>query len=92
MSTSLLYHAFGIRGYPIATGVIEGACRHVIKDRMERAGMRWKVPGAQAMLQLRAIYANGDWRAFQEARIKYETARLYPHARILSKTTWSLAL
>jgi hypothetical protein len=32
-------------GYPIATGVIEGACRHVIKDRMERAGMRWKVPG-----------------------------------------------
>ena len=79
-------------GYPIATGVIEGACRHVIKDRMERAGMRWKVPGAQAMLQLRAIHANGDWRAFQDDRIKYETARLYPHARILHKTTWSLAL
>jgi hypothetical protein len=64
----------------------------VIKDRMERAGMRWKVPGAQAMLQLRAIYANGDWRAFQDARIKHETARLYPHARILKKTTWSLAV
>jgi len=79
-------------GYPIATGVIEGACRHVIKDRMERAGMRWKVPGAQAMLQLRAIHANGDWRAFQDARIKHETARLYPHARILKNTTWSLAL
>jgi hypothetical protein len=79
-------------GYPIATGVIEGACRHVIKDRMERAGMRWKVPGAQAMLQLRAIYANGDWRAFQDARIKRETARLYPHARILKKTTWSLVV
>ena len=79
-------------GYPIATGVIEGACRHVIKDRMERAGMRWKVPGAQAMLQLRAIHANGDWRAFQDDRIKHETSRLYPHARILHKTTWSLAL
>ena len=66
-------------GYPIATGVIEGACRHVIKDRMERAGMRWKIPGAQAMLQLRAIRASGDWQAFQDARIQYETARLYPH-------------
>jgi hypothetical protein len=79
-------------GYPIATGVIEGACRHVIKDRMERAGMRWKVPGAQAMLQLRAIHANGDWRPFQDARIKHETARLYPHARILRHTIWTLAL
>src|SRR5208282_4020421 len=66
-------------GYPIATGVIEGACRHVIKDRMERAGMRWKVPGAQAMLQLRAIHVNGDWQAFQTYRIKQETVRLYPH-------------
>jgi hypothetical protein len=79
-------------GYPIATGVIEGACRHVIKDRMERAGMRWKVPGAQAMLQLRAIHANGDWRAFQDHRIKHETARLYPHARVLQDTPWTLAL
>lgn len=68
-------------GYPIATGVIEGACRHVIKDRMERAGMRWKVPGAQAMLQLRAIHVNGDWDAFQAYRIQQETARLYPHAK-----------
>jgi hypothetical protein len=73
-------------GYPIATGVIEGACRHVIKDRMERAGMRWKVPGAQAMLQLRTIYANGDWQAFQEYRVQHETNRLYPHARLFQQT------
>jgi len=73
-------------GYPIASGVIEGACRHVIKDRMERAGMRWKVPGAQAMLELRAIHTNGDWREFQTYRIEQETARLYPH-RILEATT-----
>lgn len=86
------YDAYLRAGYPIATGVIEGACRHVIKDRMERAGMRWKVPGAQAMLQLRAIHANGDWRVFQDDRIKHETARLYPHARILHKTAWNLAL
>jgi hypothetical protein len=67
-------------GYPIATGVIEGACRHVIKDRMERAGMRWKIPGAQAMLELRTIEANGDWDAFQNYRIESESKRLYPHA------------
>ena len=71
-------------GYPIATGVIEGACRHVIKDRMERAGMRWKVPGAEAMLELRTIETNGDWAAFQRHRIDAETRRLYPHAEFLA--------
>ena len=79
-------------GYPIATGVIEGACRHVIKDRMERSGMRWKVPGAQAMLQLRAIQANGDWQVFQDARMQYETARLYPHRQHLQHIAWNLTL
>lgn len=79
-------------GYPIATGVIEGACRHVIKDRMERTGMRWKVPGAQAMLQLRIIDTNGDWSEFQSHRIEQETARLYPHTDVLADTSWPLAL
>jgi len=73
-------------GYPIATGVIEGACRHVIKDRMERAGMRWKVPGAEAMLELRTIAANGDWTEFQNYRIDYENRRLYPHTEIYART------
>jgi hypothetical protein len=86
------YDEYLAAGYPIATGVIEGACRHVIKDRMERAGMRWKVPGAQAMLQLRAIRANGDWQAFQDARIKHEIARLYPHTNVLGNGSWHLAL
>jgi len=75
-------------GYPISSGVIEGACRHVIKDRMERAGMRWKVPGAQAMLQLRTIHANGDWDRFQDSRIKQETRRLYPNQKALSAAAW----
>jgi hypothetical protein len=75
-------------GYPIATGVIEGACRHVIKDRMERAGMRWKVPGAQAMLHLRTIHANGDWASFQQFRVEQETQRLYPHTTILQEVNW----
>ena len=47
-------------GWPIATGVIEGACRHLIQDRMGITGARWGLPGAQAMLWLRALRANGD--------------------------------
>jgi len=76
------YEKYLRAGYPIATGVIEGACRHVIKDRMERAGMRWKVPGAEAMLELRTISANDDWEEFQNYRIDYENRRLYPHTEI----------
>jgi len=68
-------------GYPIGSGVVEGACRHVIKDRMEGTGMRWCVAGAQAMLDLRAIHCNGDWDAFQQYRIKTDTRKLYPYGR-----------
>lgn len=85
------YDEYLAAGYPIATGVIEGACRHVIKDRMERAGMRWKVPGAQAMLHLRAVAANDHWREFQTFRIQYETTRLYPHTTALKTTPWPTA-
>jgi len=48
-------------GYPIATGVIEGACRHLVKNRWERSGRRWKTLGAQTLLHLRAIHTNGEW-------------------------------
>jgi hypothetical protein len=75
-------------GCPVATGVIEGACRHVIKDRMERAGMRWKVPGAQAMLNLRTIRTNGDWTAFQDFRITLENEWLYPNTRAFDAREW----
>ena len=51
-------------GYPIGSGVVEGACRHLVKDRMERTGMRWLPSAAQAMLDLRATYLNGEWNAF----------------------------
>ena len=43
------YQSYLAQGYPVGTGVIEGACRHLVKDRFERAGMRWSVNGAQAM-------------------------------------------
>lgn len=78
-------------GLPIATGVIEGACRYVIKDRMERAGMRWTVPGAQAMLDLRATYVNDQWTAYHEFRIRREGQRLYPHRDALAQVSWPIA-
>jgi hypothetical protein len=62
------YQNYLAHGYPIGTGVIEGACRHLVKDRFERAGMRWSKVGAQVMLDLRAVYLNGDWDDFQRFR------------------------
>jgi hypothetical protein len=64
-------------GYPIGSGVAEGACRHLVKDRMEQSGMRWTVSGAQAMLHVRATYLNGQWDEFIEDRIVREQTRLY---------------
>lgn len=85
------YDLYLAAGYPIASGVIEGACRHFVKDRMERAGMRWTVDRAQAMLDLRSTYLNGDWDEFTAFRIKRETERLYPHRDRLDTTPWAMA-
>jgi len=74
------YDEYLAAGYPIGSGVIEGACRHVVKDRMELSGMRWTVGGAQAMLYLRSIYLNGDWKEFDEHRIQTEQNTLYRNA------------
>jgi hypothetical protein len=65
------------RGWPIGTGVIEGACRHLVKDRMELSGMRWTVEGAQALLALRAVEENGDWDAFHQFRRQRRHKQLY---------------
>ncbi len=74
----MAYNEYLEAGYPIASGVIEGACRHVVKDRMERSGMRWILDGAHAMLGLRCIHLSGSWEEFTRFRIKRETERLYP--------------
>jgi hypothetical protein len=79
------YDQYLTAGYPIGSGVVEGACRHLVKDRMQQTGMRWRVPGAQAMLDLRAIYLNGDWEDFQRYRISQEHQRLYPYHDQLRK-------
>ncbi len=76
------YDQYLAAGYPIASGVIEGACRHVVKDRMERTGMHWTLPGAQAMLQLRCLALNGQWEDFMQYYIEQEMARLYPEKPI----------
>jgi hypothetical protein len=78
------YDEYLRKGYPIASGVIEGACRHLIKDRMERAGMHWTLSGAQAMLDLRSVWIGGHWQTFQEERIERETERLYPHRKLVA--------
>jgi len=86
------YDEYLTAGYPIASGVIEGACRHVVKDRMERSGMRWTIDGAQAMLDLRSTSVNDQWSTFQLHRINAETQRLYPEHQLLQQLEFQLAV
>lgn len=71
------YATYLALGWPIATGVIEGACRHVVKDRCELSGMRWTMDGAEALLHLRCVHANGDWDAFHAFRRRQRHQHLY---------------
>jgi hypothetical protein len=72
------YNEYLAAGYPIGSGIIEGACRHIIVDRMEESGMRWVMGGAKAMLGLRCIYINGDWGQFIGFNIQQEQQRIHP--------------
>ncbi len=60
----LKYDEYLKKGYPIATGIIEGACRHLVKDRMDITGARWSLAGAEAMLKRRALCINGDFERY----------------------------
>ena len=62
---------------------------YFIKDRMERSGMRWTIESAQAMLDVRSTYLNGDWDDFMRYRIAQETQRLYPY-RVLVEPSETL--
>jgi len=77
------YDEYLAAGYPIGSGVVEGACRHLVKDRMEQTGMRWRIAGAQAVLSLRAIYVNNDWDTFHAHRIQAQQRKLYPYKKHL---------
>jgi len=71
------YAAYLARGWPIATGVIEGACRHLVKDRCALSGMRWTIDGAESLLHLRCVHENGDWDAYHAFRRRQRHQRLY---------------
>jgi hypothetical protein len=67
-------------GWPISTGVIEGACRYLVKDRMAITGARWGIQTAEAILQLRALHANGDFDAYWAYHLQREHQRNHPQA------------
>ena len=81
------YNEYLEQGFPIGSGVVEGACRNLVKDRTERTGMRWGTSGAQAVLDLRAIYLNDDWSKFCKYLIRREQKRLHPHRRRLIESS-----
>ena len=64
-------------GYPIASGSVEGACKNLVKDRMERSGMRWTLPMAEAVLQLRAVYLSEHFDEYWQYHIEQDQQRLF---------------
>lgn len=73
----MTYDRFLAEGYPIATGVIEGACGSLVKNRTDCSGMRWTKTGVQAVLNLRSLKRNGDWEDYWEYYIGQEKQRRY---------------
>ncbi len=71
----LRYDEYLKAGLPIATGVIEGACRHLVKDRMELTGARWCLTGAEAVLRLRSLRSSGDFDQYWEFHLQQEHER-----------------
>jgi hypothetical protein len=82
----LRYHEYLEAGLPIATGIIEGACRHLVQDRMGRTGARWGMEGGEAVLRLRALRSSGDfedyWRFHEERELERNHRALYPHGEL----------
>jgi hypothetical protein len=78
--TRMRYDEYLANGWPIASGPVEGACKNLIKDRMERSGMRWTEHMAEAIVQLRAIYLSGDFEGYWQFHIEQDQKRLFPSA------------
>jgi hypothetical protein len=75
------YNDYLAQGLPIASGSVEGACKNLIKDRMERSGMRWTQWMAEAVVKLRALYLSGDFNTYWDFHIREDQQRLYPPGR-----------
>lgn len=85
----LQYHQYLRQGLPIATGIIEGACRHLIKDRMDVTGARWSLKGAEAIVKLRSLRSSGDFEKYWQFHEDQEYIRnhhsLYADPTVLDK-------
>jgi hypothetical protein len=73
----LIYRIALTMGWPIATGVIEGTCRYLVKDRMAITGARWSLPSAEAVLLLRAVITNGDFETYWQFHLQHEHHRTH---------------
>jgi hypothetical protein len=71
------YDAYLADGLPIATGVIEGACRHLVSDRLDITGARWSLTGAEAVLKLRSVRSSGDFDEYWAFHQRQELERLH---------------
>jgi hypothetical protein len=75
---TLLHYDRALRdGFPISTGVVEGACRYLVQDRMGKTGARWSLSGAEAVLKLRALWTNGDFEAYWAFHLHHEQERIH---------------
>ena len=88
----MCYDEYLARGWPIGTGVVEGACGHLVKDRMEQSGMRWTKTGAQAVLDLRAVRLNGHWDAYWQFHRRQQHERLYGRSALAPELAEARAL
>jgi hypothetical protein len=80
------YDEYLAKGFPIASGPVEGACKNLIKDRMERSGMRWTPEMAEAIVKLRSLYLSGDFDDYWPFHVQQDQLRLHPPGR------WSVVL
>ena len=85
----LKYDEYLSQGFPIATGVIEGACRHLIKDRMDLTGARWSLEGAEAVLRLRSLKSSGDfpdyWIFHEQKELERNHLSKYKKPSVINK-------
>ena len=66
------YNEYISNGYPIGTGIVESACSHVVKDRMEISGARWSINGAESVLRLRSVIKSKDWDNYWDFFIRHK--------------------
>jgi hypothetical protein len=75
------YDEYLALGFPLASGPVEGACKNLIKDRMERSGMRWTPSMAEAIVKLRSLYLSGDFDDYWPFHVAQDQLRIHPPGR-----------